>query len=106
MTHYVEHYNSYRDEIKKRKRDLEEELSKVDLKQQDILHFLENEKCDAVTMSKVTKKLIAVRKQRREIKQEWAYINWIWLRMKDKIQENNNTNYRYRTDIMNDIMEG
>lgn len=105
MTSYVEHYNIYRDEIKKRKRELEEELSQVDLKQQDILHFLENEKCDAVTMSKATKKLIVVRKQRREIKEEWAYINWIWLRMKDKIQENNNHNYRYRTDIMNDIVE-
>ena len=104
MTHYAEHYNSYREEIKNRKKELEARLSQVDLEQQDILHFLEIEKCDAVMMSKVTKKLIVLRKERRDIKEEWAYINWIWLRIKDKIQEREQfEKVKYKTDIMKEI---
>ena len=55
-------------------------------------------------MSKVTKKLIVLRKERRDIKEEWAYINWIWLRIKDKIQEREQfEKVKYKTDIMKEI---
>lgn len=104
MNYQVEKYNSYRETIKNKKKELEDRLSIVDLKQQDILHFLEIEKCDAVMMSKATKKLIALRKERRDIKEEWAYVNWIWLRMKDKIQERPEfTKAIYKTNIMKEI---
>jgi len=56
-------------------------------------------------MSKVAKKLVSIRKQRREIKEEWAYVNWIWLRMKDKIVERPCGIYKYRTNIMKEIKE-
>lgn len=105
MSHHVEKYNSYREEVQKRKKELEVMMSSVDLEQQDILHFLENEKCDAVTMSKITKKLIVVRKRRREIKEEWEYTNWIWQRISNKMVEKEFVGYRYRTDIMKEFKE-
>lgn len=44
MSHHVEKYNSYREEVHKRKKELEAMMSNVDLEQQDILHFLEKRK--------------------------------------------------------------
>lgn len=105
MNHHVEKYNSYREEVQKRKKELEAMMSNVDLEQQDILHFLENEKCDAVTMSKITKKLIVVRKRRREIKEEWEYTNWIWQRIYNKMVEKEFVGYKYRTDITKEFKE-
>lgn len=105
MSHHVEKYNSYRDDIKNRKKELEAKISHIDLEQQDILHFLENEKCDAVTMSRVTKKLVALRKERREVKDEWFYVNWVWQHIHNKMQERNFTGYNYRTDIMKEFIK-
>lgn len=103
MNYQVEKYNSYRDEIHKRKKQLETMMSHIDLEQQDILHFLENEKCNAAMMAKVTKRLILLRKQRREIKEEWDYVNWIWQRITNKMVERKFTGYNYRTNIMKEI---
>ena len=103
MSYHVEKYNSYRNEIIKRKKELEAMISQVDLEQQDILHFLENEKCNAAVMAKVTKRLVLLRKQRREIKEEWDYVNWIWQRIINKMVERKFTGYNYRTNIMKEI---
>ena len=46
-------------------------------------------------MSKLTKKLILVRKQRREIKEEWEYTNWIWQRLSNKMVEKEFAGYRF-----------
>lgn len=103
MSYHVEQYNSYRDTIHDRKKELEEMMRNVDLAQQDILHFLENEKCDAATMAKTTKRLVLLRKQRREIKEEWEYVNWIWQKISKQMVERKFTGYRYRTNIMKEI---
>lgn len=106
MSHnHVEKYNSYRDEIRKRKLELEVQISHIDLEQQDILHFLENEKCDAITMSKITKRLIALRKERREIKEEWTDVNRVWQHIHNKMQERTFTGHKYRTNIINEFVK-
>ena len=101
----IQKYNAYRDEILKRKKELEAMISHVDLEEQDILHFLENEKYNAVIMAKTTKRLITLRKERRAIKEEWVDINWIASRMQNELPERKFHDYKYRTNIMEEIKE-
>ena len=75
MENYIEEYNAYLMKIKKKHSELNQKLSAVDLEEQDILHFIEFEKCDAVTMMKLMKKLKDVRTRRREIKDEVDKVN-------------------------------
>ena len=100
-TTYREDYNEYREKLWARKRELEAQISEIDSKQEDILHFLEFEKCDAVTMVKVTKRLKALRAERREIKNEWADLEPVCKRLADKVKtKETNKIYKYRTDVI------
>ena len=45
MENYIEEYNAYLTKIKKKHSELNQKLSAVDLEEQDILHFIEFEKC-------------------------------------------------------------
>lgn len=100
-TNYRETYNEYHEKLWARKKELEKQISEMDSKQQDILHFLENEPCDAVTMVKVTKRLIALRKERRIIKNEWYDLEPVCRRLENKVKTKGpSTNYKYKTDII------
>lgn len=88
-----------------RKQELEKEQSRYDLALQDALHYLENEKCDAVSMVKTAKLIKELRHKRREVKVEREQVVCLLasVRMKDIAKFEQRTNYTYRTDVMDDI---
>lgn len=57
-------------DIDKRLQKLSEEQSIADIKQSDILHYIENHNLNASQSCKLVKQLKKVRKERREIKNE------------------------------------
>ena len=57
-------------DIDKRLQKLKEEQSITDIKQSDILHYIENHNLNASQSCKLVKQLKKVRKERREIKNE------------------------------------
>lgn len=78
-----------------------------DLQQQDILHFIEFEKYDAPTGSKILKKLKEIRQRRREIKDEYEELQSILRKMKNAGLHNYirpNKSYVYRTTTLEDIL--
>lgn len=97
-------FNAYLSEIDKRKRELAKKESELDLKQQDILHFLETESYDAVIMVKATKKLKLLRQERRIVKQELSVVQTIYDRMKKPIQEQKFVGGIYKTDVIKDLL--
>lgn len=105
---YITDFNEYASKIQKRYKELNEELSEVDLEQQDILHYLENEKCSAVTMVKITKKLKDLREKRRVIKNELTVVSVVYARVggSSKLLKEPDipTEYNYRTEIMKEII--
>lgn len=88
-----------------RKQELEKEQSRYDLAIQDALHYLENEKCDAVSMVKTAKLIKELRHKRREVKVERDQVVCLLQTMRtkniDKFEQR--TDYTYRTNIMDDI---
>lgn len=84
-TDYRKEYNEYRERLWARKRELEEKISEIDSKQQDILHYLEFEKCDAITMMKLTKRLKTLREERRVIKNEWIELEPVCQRLNNMV---------------------
>jgi hypothetical protein len=101
---YVTQYNTFFNELCATKKRLSKELSDIDLQQQDILHFLEFEKCDAVTMVKATKKLKEVRKKRREIKNKYQVVYVMCERLKNPIKNENFADGDYKTDVIKEFM--
>lgn len=98
---YIKEYNKYHTKMYAQKKELESQLREVDLKVEDILHFLENEKCNAATMAKITKMLKTLRSERRAIKNEWSDVNSICQKLNKPIAiKEKCTFYRYRTNII------
>ena len=101
---YVGDFNKYCSSLNKRHNELVKALSEVDLEQQDILHFLEFDTYDAVTMMKVTKRLKEVRVKRREIKDELSTIQSVLTRIgKAPLAHEPQTIYTYKTAVLSDI---
>lgn len=88
-----------------RKKELEGKQSEYDLAISDALHYLENEKCDAVNMVKTAKLIKELRRKRREVKIEWEQVVCLLssVRMKDIVRFERMTDYTYRTNVMDDI---
>lgn len=102
----IEEFNQYLDTIRKRHAELNKELSEYDLEQEDILHFLELETYDAVTMVKVSKRLKEIRQKRREIKNELSMIQAIHARIgNNNLKYTTPNTYSFRTDILNDLVK-
>lgn len=106
MSHSAE-LNEYVSSLRKRYNEIIGTQSKYDLAEQDILHFIEFEKCDAVTGSKLLKKLKEVRILRREIKNECEELQSIL----DKIDKSGLKNYTrphktytYRTVTLESVL--
>lgn len=57
-------------DIDKRQKELSEQQSMWDIKQDEILHYIENHNLDAVKSCKIIKLLKQVRKERRQVKNE------------------------------------
>lgn len=92
-------------QMKTRKEELNSQISQYDMAISDILHHLENEKCDAVTLVRISKKLKEIREQRRVVKVEKEQVLCL-LRLvgTSNIKKyERRTKYHYRTKIMDDI---
>lgn len=103
---YIRDFNKYCQHIDKRYKELTEEMSKVDQEQDDILHFLELDTYDAVTMMKVTKRLKEVRARRREIKNEFTMVQAVHSRIgKPTLTNTVPKKYNYKTAVLKDISD-
>lgn len=65
-----------------RKAELEKKLSECDTLEQRILHYIELGSMDAVSGSKILKKLRTVRNERRQVKEEIAVLHSVTERLK------------------------
>jgi hypothetical protein len=104
MNQVLQMKNQFLHDLTKRYNELIALLSKYDCEEQDLLHFIENEKYDAVTMVKVTKELKDVRISRRVIKVELEQVK----SMKDQLSNKNHEKfakktYKYKTDVLSNI---
>lgn len=96
---YVNEYNEYLNRIKERQQELSALLSQVDLEEQDLLHYLEFEKCNAATLAKITKELKNVRIKRRAIKNEFEEIQKVRCRLGKELKVAYEKTYTYKTNI-------
>lgn len=101
---WLSEFNDLQKRATKRKEELCKELSKKDGEQEDILHYLEFKKCDAIITSKLVKKLKEVRKERRLIKEELEAVQRITQGINERKEKNKN--YKFRTNVVMEILEG
>lgn len=96
---------SFLKQAQARKVELTDQLSQCDLATQDALHYLENEKCDAVSMVKTAKLLKELRTERRQVKMELDQVTCLLASVgnKDILKFEKVTKYHYRTKLMDDI---
>lgn len=90
-------------EAKVRRRELEVEQSECDMMLCDAMHFLENERCDAVAMVKAAKRIKEIRQKRRKVKIEMEKLQSIKDSMTKGMAKFDKKTYTYRTEVMNDI---
>ena len=96
---------SFIEAARARKVELSSQISQCDLAITDALHYLENERCDAVSMVKTAKVLKELRQKRRVIKIEYeqtkkmlSIVGGAGLGVYEQ-----RTKYHYRTKAMDDI---
>jgi hypothetical protein len=93
------------DALTQRQTELNGRLSYLDQNQNDILHFIELEKYDAVAMVKLAKQLKETRRQRRIVKVELEQIeDLIRLTSKARLAKFINKKYTYRTDVISKVL--
>lgn len=81
-------------------------LSQTDKQISDCLHFLENEKADAVILAKVCKKIRELRQTRRQVKNDLLDIRNVLNKFKntDKMNETAECEYGYKTDVLIELL--
>ena len=100
---WIRKYNSLYDEMKDRMKVLDKQLSEYDLQEQDILHYIEMKKCDAIMGAKLMKKLKEITANRRIVKEEHASLNSI-IDNKRKCTYKPNETYTFKTNVINDLI--
>ena len=103
---YAKRFNGFVAELLEEKERNQNLLSILDRKLSDCLHFLENEKANAATLSKINKKIRELRQERREVKNTLIDINNVLNRFKNtkKMNEVSECEYEYRTEILVEIL--
>ena len=101
---WILEYNNFLDKVNKRKSELVKLQSEYDLQRQDILHYIEMKKCDAIISAKLMKKLKEVREKRRAIKEELAALTSIRDSSR-KSKYKNKTTYTFKTNVIIDLLE-
>lgn len=91
-------------EAKVRRIELEAEQSRYDLMLTDVVHLLENEKCDAVAMVKAAKRIKEITQKRRKVKVEMEKLQSIKDSMTKGMTRFDKKFYTYRTEIVDDIL--
>lgn len=106
MVHVTQMRQDFLKDLAKRNKELREQLSQYDMEEQDLLHFIENEKYDAVTMVKVTKLLKENRLARRQIKVELEQLQSVRDAIAHrKLQKFAEKSYTYRTDVLSSTVQ-
>ena len=65
---WILEYNNFLDKVSKRKSELAKLQSEYDLQRQDILHYIEMKKCDAIISAKLMKKLKLITVNSRKLR--------------------------------------
>lgn len=100
---WVTQYNCIIEQVQKRLVILKNQLSVLDQKREDILHYIEGVNCNAVTLAKLTKALKVVQRQRREVKSEMAACHSI-LSSCGKSHYKGKKTYTPKTSILKDVL--
>ena len=108
MTDINKLYTEFAAQIDKRTRECADAVAKYDCIEQDLLHLLEGESCDAVTMVMIAKQLQANRRERRQHKICLEQIQSIKSSIPVLLKKKNLTSfeektYTYKSNIMSDI---
>ena len=96
---FIEQLEKYEEAYKKG-------VSEANAIEQDLLHFLENENCDAVTMVIIAKKIQENRRARRNDKvclQQIQSIKDNKIEKRKNLDEFENKTYTYKSDVMSHI---
>ena len=101
---WIDEYNHIIKKATKRKEELNKLQSLYDSQQDDILHYLEMMKCDAIKSSKLMKALKEIRAKRRLVKEELGAVNSITSLAKQSKYVNNDT-YTYKTNVIVELFE-
>ena len=101
---WIIEYNNFLDKVNKRKSELAKLQSEYDLQRQDILHYIEMKKCDAIISAKLMKKLKEISEQRRIVKEELQSLNSI-SDLSKKSKYKNNETYVFKTNVIIDLLE-
>lgn len=101
-------YTEFAKEIDKRSKECRESVATCNQIEQDLLHFLENESCDAVTMVMIAKKIQKNRRERRQDKIRLEQIQSIKSTIPSLVKRKNLTEfeektYTYKSDVMSEI---
>lgn len=95
--------DSFLKDAKERMVELENQQSQYDTIISDALHFLENEKCDAVAMVKISKYLQSITKKRRKAKNERDKLQSVISAVTTNAEKLDKRTYTYRTNNIQDI---
>ena len=103
---YSKKFNSFLEELLRDKEQYTSQLSIVDKQLADCLHFLENEEVNEIILEKVAKRIMELRRVRRQIKNNLTDVNNVLNKFKSikKMNETEECEYQYRTDILLDII--
>jgi len=101
---WIDEYNHIIKKATKRQTELIKLQSLYDGQQDDILHYLEMMKCDAIKSSKLMKALKEIRAKRRLVKEELGAVNSITMLAKQSKYVNNDT-YVYKTNVVIELLE-
>lgn len=101
---WTNRYNTLLDEVEQRRMELIKGISNCDLKKQDILHYIEMKKCDAIMSSKLMKKIKEITMEHRTLKVEFNALDSI-TKLSKKSKYTNNENYVFKTNVVVDLLE-
>lgn len=98
-------FNTFLTDLLKREKELNKELSRLDRKRQECLHFLELEGQNAAVRARVTKILTDTSKARRLVKEELHDIQGVKTRCggTKKIKETVSREYSYSEEFIQEV---
>ena len=101
---WIDKHNNLFESMTNRRNELQKQLSNYDLQEQDILHYIEMKKCDAIMSAKLMKKLKEVTCARRVVKEEYCSLNSLTMNLK-KNKYKNNQEYTFKTNVIIDLLK-
>ena len=101
---WIEEYNNLLNKVNKRHSELSKLQSEYDLEEQDILHYIELKKTDAIMNAKLMKKLKEITIKRRMVKEEISALRSIKT-LSHKSKYTDEKEYTFKTNVIIDLLE-